>query len=74
MLLAEELRGGITRITWINVQTGRVLGQQDIDATIISCAQADGGLYAYATDDAIHVRVLSDGVPADTRAGQPSGC
>jgi len=65
MLLAEELQGGLTRITWLDVQTGRVLDQRDIDAAIISCAQADGDRYAYATVDAIHVRALSGGVPAD---------
>ena len=65
VLLAEELQGGLTRITWLDVQTGRVLDQQDVDAAITSCAQADGDRYAYATVDAIHVRALSDGVPAD---------
>jgi type I restriction-modification system DNA methylase subunit len=65
MLLAEELQGGLTRITWLDVQTGQMLDQQDVDAAVIACAQADGNRYAYATVDTIHIRTLSDGAASD---------
>jgi hypothetical protein len=59
-LFAEEMQGGVTRLTWLDISTARPLDTFEIDAAITSCAQLDGKLYAYATFDAIHVISFSE--------------
>ncbi|MFF5249079.1 N-6 DNA methylase [Streptosporangium sp. NPDC000095] len=54
-LFVEELGGGVTRITWLDLSTRRAYNQRDIDAAVTCCAQIDGTMYAIATENAVHV-------------------
>jgi uncharacterized protein YjbI with pentapeptide repeats len=67
VLFAEEIQGGVTRLTWLDMNTARALDTVEIDAAVISCAQLDGKLYAFATLDAVHVITLSQDMKRDVR-------
>jgi hypothetical protein len=54
-LFAEEGDDGQLLVTWLDITDARTLDQRDVDETVTAWTQLEGGLFAFATPDAIHV-------------------
>jgi hypothetical protein len=59
-LLAEELSGGVTRIAWLDVFENRLRDHRNIDEAVTCCAQLDGEMYAFGTEDTVRIIWVSD--------------
>jgi hypothetical protein len=59
-LLAEELSGGVTRITWLDVSEERLRDHRNIDEAVTCCAQLDGKMYAFGTEDTVRIIWISE--------------
>jgi hypothetical protein len=59
-LFAEELSGGVTRVVWLGVPEKRIRDHRDIDEAVTCCAQMDGKMYAFCTEDTVRIIWFSD--------------
>jgi site-specific DNA-cytosine methylase len=59
-LFAEELSGGLTRVLWLSVPEKQLRDHRDIEEAVTCCAQLDGKMYAFGTEDTVHIIWFSD--------------
>jgi Pentapeptide repeats (8 copies)/NACHT domain/C-5 cytosine-specific DNA methylase len=59
-LFAEEMSGGVTRVLWLGVPEKRLRDHSDIDEAVTCCAQLDGKMYAFGTEDTVQIIWFSD--------------